>query len=165
MTSIPYTFTRENTVLMKSNYLLPHFLKQVGWIVFIPSLVLGILVLYADYQIPGFEIHSGLKFLVLEKNNLTDELASIVFMASLFLVAFTEEKVEDEWVMKIRLDSLQWAVYVNYGLLAVAILVVYEMRFLEVMVYNMYTILIFFTLRFNYMLHIPYNPNRKSHAK
>ncbi len=150
---------------MRSNYLLPHFLKRVGWIVFVPSLVLGLLVLYVDFEIPGFEVTRDVKFLSIERNNLTDELASICFMASLFLIAFTEEKVEDEWVMKVRLDSLQWAVYVNYGLLAVAILLIYEMRFFEVMIYNMYTILVFFTLRFNYMLHIAYHPNRKTHAK
>jgi hypothetical protein len=150
---------------MRSNYLLPHFLKRVGWIVFVPSLVLGLLVLYADFEIAGFEVAGRLGIPGIGKNNLTDELASICFMASLFLIAFTEEKVEDEWVMKVRLDSLQWAVYVNYGLLAVAILVVYEMRFLDVMVYNMYTILIFFTLRFNYMIHIAYHPNRNTHAK
>lgn len=149
---------------MKSNYLLPHFLKKVGWIAFVPSLALGLLVLYANFEIPGFEA-SGVGFHILGKNNLTDELAAICVMASLFLIAFTEEKVEDEWVMKVRLDSLQWAVYVNYGLLAVAILFVYESKFFDVMVYNMFTILVFFTLRFNYMLHFAFNPKRKSHAK
>lgn len=146
---------------MKSNYLLPHFLKKAGLIVLIPSLIFGFLVMYADYEIPGFETTLVTSSHLFDKgtsnNNLTDELASICFLASLFLVAFTEEKIEDEWVMQVRLDSLQWAVYVNYGLLAVAILFVYDIRFFEVLVYNMYTILVFFILRFNYLIRVKFN--------
>lgn len=152
---------------MKSNYLLPHFLKRTGLIVLIPSLLLGILVMYADYEIPGFEtsLATSQHLFNSGNNNLTDELASICFLASLFLIAFTEEKIEDEWVMQVRSDSLQWAVYVNYGLLAVAILFVYNTTFFEVLVYNMYTILIFFILRFNYLMRVKFNPNRIKNEK
>jgi hypothetical protein len=152
---------------MKSHYLLPHFLRKTGFIVLIPSLILGIMVMYADYEIPGFEASWAVSQHLFSagNNNLTDELASICFLASLFLIAFTEERIEDEWVMQVRLDSLQWAVYVNYGLLAVAILLVYNTTFFEVLVYNMYTILIFFILRFNYLMHVKFNPNRVKHEK
>lgn len=152
---------------MRSNYLLPHFLKKTGFIIIIPSLILGFLVMYADYEIPGFETPwaASQHLFSTGNNNLTDELAAICFLSSLFLIAFTEEKIEDEWVMKVRLDSLQWAVYVNYGLLAVAILLVYNTTFFEVLVYNMYTILLFFILRFNYLMRVKFNPNRVNHEK
>ena len=62
---------------MKSNNLLPHFVKKAGWFALIPSLVLGILVMYAQFEIPGFEI-SGIKSSHLfgnGNNNLTNELS------------------------------------------------------------------------------------------
>ena len=152
---------------MKSNYLLPHFLKKAGWVALVPSLALGIVVMYSQFEIPGFEI-SGIKSSHLfgnGNNNLTNELALICFLASLFIIAFTEEKIEDEWVMQVRSDSLQWAVYVNYGLLAVAILFVYNDAFFEVLVYNMYTILVIFILRVNYQLRVRFNPKREFHEK
>lgn len=148
---------------MKATNLLPHRLKRIGWIIFLPALFLGIMVLYFDYQIPGFEIVIPYsKDFFSDKpvqNNLTDEFVSIIVMVALILIAFTEEKLEDEWVSKIRLESLQWSVYANYVLLILAIVLVYDMYFFQALIYNMYTILIFFILRFNYVLRVKFNPN------
>lgn len=71
-----------------------------------------------------------------------------------FCVAFSREKLEDEWVNRVRLESLQWSVYLNYALLLIALLVVYDEGFFYVMVYNMFTILIFFIIRFNFVLYV-----------
>src|SRR5688572_2321453 len=149
---------------MKASNLLPFSVKRLGWIILLPSLFLGVMVLYFEFAIPGFEIRipyattflSGKPML----NNLTDELVAIIVIVALALIAFSEEKEEDEWVSKIRLESLQWSVYANYILLILAILLVYDMHFFEALVYNMYTILILFILRFNYMLRVKFNPNR-----
>jgi hypothetical protein len=146
---------------MKAGNLLPFRVKRVGWIILPPALILGIMVMYFNFEIPGFEITvPGLFGTAGLKNNLTDELVSIIAIVSLALIAFSEENEEDEWVSKIRLESLQWSVYANYILLILAILFIYEMHFFEALVYNMYTILILFILRFNYMLRIKFNPNR-----
>lgn len=149
---------------MKATNLLPYRLKRLGWIILLPALLLGVMVLYFDFEIPGLEvvipyseaIFSGKPF----PNNLTDEMVSIIVMISLILIAFSEERMEDEWVSKIRLESLQWSVYANYVLLILAIVLVYDMYFFQALIYNMYTILIFFILRFNYVLRVKFNPNR-----
>lgn len=155
---------------MKASNLLPFNVKRLGWIILLPALFLGIMVLYWEFAIPGFEItvpygttlFAG-KPLV---NNLTDELVAIIIVVALVLIAFSEEKEEDEWVSKIRLESLQWSVYANYILLILAILFVYDIYFFQALVYNMYTILILFILRFNYVLRIKFNPNRiEAHEK
>lgn len=155
---------------MKASNLLPFNVKRLGWIILLPSLFFGVMVLYFEFAIPGFEVEipyastfiSGKPML----NNLTDELVAIIVIVSLALVAFSEEKEEDEWVSKIRLESLQWSVYANYILLILAILFVYDMHFFEVLVYNMYTILVLFILRFNYVLRVKFNPNRiEAHEK
>lgn len=148
---------------MKATNLLPNKAKRIGWIILLPALLLGIMVLYFDFQIPGFEVVIPYsKAFFSDKpvqNNLTDEMVSIIVMVSLILIAFSEEKEEDEWVSKIRLESLQWSVYANYILLILAIVLVYDMYFFQALIYNMYTILIFFILRFNYALRVKFNPN------
>ena len=148
---------------MKASNLLPYKVKRLGWIILLPSFILGFMVMYFDFKIDGFSIVIPYKsFLVngVNKNNLTDELILIIVIVSLILVAFSEEREEDEWVSKIRLESLQWSVYANYILLIMAILLVYDMHFFEALVYNMYTILILFILRFNYVLRVKFNPNK-----
>ena len=54
---------------------------------------------------------------------------------------------------QVRLESLQWSVYLNCALLLIALLAVYEEAFFYVMVYNMFTVLIFFIVRFNFVLY------------
>jgi hypothetical protein len=148
---------------MKASNLLPFRVKRLGWIILLPSLILGFMVMYFDFEIEGFSVTVPYKSFMsggLSNNNLTNELVSIIVIVSLALIAFSEEKEEDEWVSKIRLESLQWSVYANYILLILAILLIYEMRFFEALVYNMYTILIIFIIRFNYVLRVKFNPNR-----
>jgi len=149
---------------MRATNLLPNRVKRLGWIILLPALLLGVMVLYFDFEIKGFEVVIPYSKILLSNkpvvNNLTDEMVSIIVMVSLILIAFSEEKQEDEWVSKIRLESLQWSVYANYILLILAIIFIYDMYFFEALIYNMYTILIFFILRFNYVLRVKFNPNR-----
>jgi hypothetical protein len=84
------------------------------------------------------------------KDNFTNELAMIWLLVSLIFTAFSKTKEEDEYVQKIRHDSLLWSLYVNYGLLLIAILSFYEFGFFNVMLFNMYTPLIIFIIRFQY---------------
>jgi len=149
---------------MKAANLLPFNVKRLGWIILLPALFLGIMVLYFEFAIPGFEITIPYATTLIAGkplvNNLTDEMVAIIVIVALGLIAFSEEKEEDEWVSKIRLESLQWSVYANYILLILAIVFVYDIHFFEALVYNMYTILILFILRFNYVLRVKFNPNR-----
>lgn len=151
---------------MKATNLLPHYVKRLGWILLLPSLLLGLMVMYFEFEIPGLEMkipYGNHMNIIVDGpwiNTLTDEIVSIIVMVTLILIAFSEEKQEDEWVSKIRLESLQWSVYANYILLILAILFVYDMFFFQALIYNMYTILIFFILRFNYVLRVKFNPNR-----
>ena len=38
-------------------------------------------------------------------------------LVGLFLIAFSKEKIEDEQIVQFRLDSLRWAIYLNYAIL------------------------------------------------
>ena len=87
------------------------------------------------------------------RENFTNELAAIGVALSLIFIAFSREEIEDEYIMKLRLESLLVAVLVNYGLLLLAIAFIYSMGFFLALVYNMYTILILFIARFYWVKH------------
>lgn len=155
---------------MKASNLLPFHVKRLGWFLLLPSLVLGFMVMYFEFEIPGFAITIPYGTTILSGkpmvNNLTNELVAIIAIVAFALIAFSEEKEEDEWVSKIRLESLQWSVYANYILLILAIVFIYDFYFFEALVYNMFTIPIIFILRFYYVLRVKFNPNRvEAHEK
>lgn len=89
---------------------------------------------------------------MVEVQNLTDELAALGVIIGLVLIAFSKEKTEDEMSSLLRLEALQWSVYANYLVLAIAILLVYDMAFFNVMVYNMFTLLIVFIARYRWLI-------------
>jgi len=72
---------------------------------------------------------------------------------SSLLVAFSKEESEDEYISKIRLESLVWAVYFNYAILLISSLFIFDFAFLWVMIFNMFTILLFFIIRFNWQIY------------
>ncbi len=146
---------------MKPKYLFPANYKKVGWVVFIPSAILGLATLILEWepefltmQVPViFDLLSGGKHIFeMTNNNLLNEILGVLNIISALLVAFSKEGQEDEYISKIRLESLVWAVYVNYGILLVSFLFIYDMSFLWVMIFNMFTVLLFFIIRFNWQL-------------
>ena len=100
---------------MKTKWLFPHAYRPVGWLIFIPSLILGLANLYADFQLSFLTIPIG-NWKIPGSNvlqNLTDEVAAVGVIAGLLLIAFSREKVEDEMIGQLRLEALQWSVYAN----------------------------------------------------
>jgi len=84
--------------------------------------------------------------------NFTDEIATIGSIVGLIFIAFSKVKFEDEYVSKIRLESLQWAIYLNFGLLIIATIFIHGLAYYNVTVYNMFTPLIIFIVRFYYLI-------------
>ena len=146
--------------MAKSKYLFPHKMKKVGWMLFFPSVIFGVILMFFDeleFKISVFSlvdaaIFEDSKFFTMTENNVLDELVSVALILSLFLITFSKEKIEDELVAKIRLDSLLWATYFNYIVLILAILFIYGLAFYWVMILNMFTILLVFLFRFKWVL-------------
>jgi hypothetical protein len=148
---------------MKTRFLFPNQFKRIGWILFVPSLVAGIIIYFLNIQLPflntkvfaiydpGFFSEKTVMGVI--ENNISDEILGILIIVGALLVACSKEKNEDEYIAKIRLESLLWATYVNYGLLLAAIVFVYGGGFYSVIIFNMFTLLIIFLIRFNYILY------------
>ncbi len=147
---------------MKINYLFPSTYKKIGWFILIPSAILGLITLLLEIE-PDFlnlniptiyssEIFEENQLFGIINDNVLNEILGILVIISSLLVAFSKEKIEDEYISKIRMESLVWAVYVNYGILLISILFIFNLAFLWVMLFNMFTVLFFFIIRFNWQL-------------
>jgi len=148
---------------MKSNYLFPNSYKKLGLYVLIPSIIFGIIMSIYDIEPDFLDLKvfailggNGMSFtsknFTIIENNILNEIVGILIIVSSILVGFSKEKDEDELIAKIRLESLVWAIYANYIVLLFAFIFVYDLSFLSVMIYNMFTILIFFIIRFNWLV-------------
>jgi len=96
---------------------------------------------------------SGTQFFEKIQNNILDELIFCLLVVSGILVGFSKNKVEDEMVSKIRLESLVWATYLNYVILFIGILFIYGTKFLSMLYINIFSLLFFFIIRFHWKLY------------
>ena len=116
--------------------LFPHRFQRVGWFIFAVGVALG-----AYSVIKGF---NGSYLL----NNIT--IISIIVGG--LLATCSREKIEDEMTQQLRLNSLLTALYINYAALVVCALLLYDMDFLSVMIYNMFTPLLIFMVVFRWKI-------------
>ncbi|MBV6642726.1 MAG: hypothetical protein KI791_18555 [Cyclobacteriaceae bacterium] len=147
---------------MNTKLLLPAKFKKYGWLIFLPSVVIGILYLIFDFHFEILTIQvfaisfdgfaSNRELFGFIENNILDEILGLSVITGGMVVAFSKEFDEDEFISKMRLECLVWAFLWNYGLLAIAFVLFYEFSFLSIMVYNMFTPLILFIIRFNWLL-------------
>jgi len=147
---------------MKLNYLFPNKYKKIGWLILIPSAIIGLITLILefepnslDFNVPAVfidEFFGDKYFIGIVNNNVLNEILGVLIIISSLFVAFSKEKSEDEYISKIRLESLVWAVYLNYAILLISFLFIFDLSFLWVMIFNMFTILLFFIIRFNWQI-------------
>lgn len=64
--------------------------------------------------------------------------------------------MEDEYISSIRLKALTWSIYVNYGLVLRATLLIFGMAYFHVMILHLFSLIILFNLRFQYKLRAYY---------
>jgi len=148
---------------MFKQILLPNRFKLIGWIMLIPSALLGFLLMLSDlesklainskvFALYNDEILGDKNHFGIISTDITNTLVGVVFILGAMMVGFSKEKQEDEYIANLRLSSLMWAVWVNYVLLFLSFIFIYGMSFLHVMIYNMFTVLISFIGRFNVIL-------------
>ena len=147
---------------MKVNYLFPNKYKKIGWLILIPSAIIGLIILnlgyepdLLDFNVPSIfidELFANKNMFGMVENNILNEVFGVLTIISSLLVAFSKEESEDEYISKIRLESLVWAVYFNYGILLISFIFIFDFSFLWVMIFNMFIGLLFFIIRFNWQI-------------
>ena len=148
------------------NFLLSNKFKRPGWVLLLIGIVMWLTLL-------GFEFESNLLntkvlaiwsddflsndgstriFRILE-NDIIDEIITLIIITGGLMVSFSKEKIEDEFIAGLRLNSLKWAFLVNYTVLILATVFVYGVSYFNILVFNMFTPLIIFIARFNYLVY------------
>ncbi len=123
--------------------LLPYRFKKIGWAIFIPTLLLGIVVAFQGFDTTGLSQN-----LETWLNNL---LIIGILCGSLFITC-SREKIEDEMIARIRLEALLFALYANTAVIVVSALATYGLAFVDVMVYNLFTLPLLFLVILRYRL-------------
>ncbi|HTI60349.1 hypothetical protein [Mucilaginibacter sp.] len=133
---------------MKNRFLFPYWFRYLGWglvIVHVPLSMLGRshgMINIMDAQPTNGGPFSG--------EHLFFICTSLVMATGLFFVAFAKEKMEDEQIWQIRLDSLRWAIYINYIILIASLVFIEDVgHMLEL---NLWVPLIFFIIRFRWVI-------------
>ncbi|MBP6039883.1 MAG: hypothetical protein KA523_06775 [Flavobacterium sp.] len=149
---------------MKTNFLFPNSWKKIGWIIFIPSLI-GAILLSMNFEVfsqilkikvfalAEIQLFDNQNYFKIIENHIIDEIILIGLIVGGILIGFSKLKNEDEFISKIRYESLVWATYFNYLLIIIFTTLLYGFTFLNVVFYNLFTLLLFFIIRFHYQIY------------
>ena len=162
-----------------SQYLFPHKLRLVGWVLIAVSAILLVLCTNVfgllnskfdliDMSVPFPALYSDVfsrAFVEIDGNNdsrnwftIVDASVFTTFMPSLFLlgalfVCFSKERVEDELICKIREHSLVWSTMFTFFLLIFCTLFFYGIIFLYIKRFIIDLYLIIFYCKFRFELY------------
>jgi hypothetical protein len=148
---------------MKSRFLFSHKWRIAGYGCFVAALAFAIALkllhpegyasvdlhqVAATSQNQQADIHTGVTAM-----RLHHDIFILLIVSGLLFIGFSKEKIEDEQISQIRLDSLQWAVYFNYALFIICVLFIYGVHFIPVLIFNIISPLIFFIIRFRWKIY------------
>lgn len=149
---------------MKTHFLFPNQFKIFGWLLFVPSIILVIILSLSGISIDNYlqvkvfaiyadEFMGQPTFLKVITNGILDEIVTITTIIGGLFVGFSKTKTEDEMISKIRYESLVWSTYLNYGLILFFTIFIYGISYMNVLIHNLFTLLLFFIIRFHYMIY------------
>lgn len=134
---------------MKSRFLFPYKWRNLGVALFLLGFAVASFAYYFRDSFINWQFRQDL--------NITEFLhdtAVLMWIGGLFLVAFTKERIEDEQIAQLRLDSLQWSIYFNYAILALCIIFLDTRHvMLGVAAHFVFTPLLFFIIRFKWSIY------------
>lgn len=153
---------------MKKSYLFPTYFKKIGWVITLSNLILllinglidNIELKFQMFAFYGSDVsklfvqdsgETGF-FHVVETSYFTT-LFPILFILGLIFVAFSKHKNEDEYISKIREQSLVWSMIVGYLIFILLTLFLYGTVYIAVIMYDIYLFLILFIFKFNFELY------------
>lgn len=148
--------------MYKMTFLLPRNFRFLGILFFIIGLILGIARFKYGFKpdaldLDTFAVYSSYletKFMQVVRNNFGEEIAGILMVVGLFLMAFAREKTENELTSRLRLKSFFIAAYINFAFLLAAFLFTFGMAFVYMLMLNMGIGLLVFTGVFRFLLYL-----------
>ena len=150
------------------SYLFSNKFKKTSGVVFYLSILVGLFLLLTDriqdiFVVNVFSIFSYEWFGSEPKgfgwieNGLGDEIFTLLIIVSGLINSFSKEKIEDELISRIRLESLSLSLFISYGLIIIATFLVFNINYMYVLVFNLFLIILLFNLIFKFRLFKHYN--------
>ena len=150
------------------SYLFSNKFKKTSGVVFYLSILVGLFLLLTDkirdiFVVNVFSIFSyewigsertGFGWI---ENGLGDEIFTLLIIVSGLINSFSKEKIEDELISRIRLESLSLSLFISYGLIIISTFLVFNINYMYVLVFNLFLIILLFNLIFKFRLFKHYN--------
>lgn len=156
---------------MKRDYLFPHRFKWMGWCLFVPfALLFFVSPIFGDFfdddliSFPTLCI--GVKALdwvqndgspgltiAIERQDMFNEICIVAMSIGLLFVAFSREKVEDEFVEHLRLHAFVWAIKRNTILLVLGTWFFFGGLYLWFVLFWLISLFLIYIARFQWELH------------
>jgi len=149
-------------------FLLPTSFQRIGWIILIPSIVLGLYFFKTQTNLPFLEttppfgMEKTTSIFYQPTINLTLTCSGIFILIGALLIAFSCEKQEDEYIQFIRLQAWTRSILISNLVLLFGLIIFYGLDFMEFLTYNMFSTLFIFIVLFRYTLYRFY---RAEHEK
>jgi hypothetical protein len=138
--------------------LLNHKLKRPATVLFYTSLLLGVYAITTEnqlgeiWEIPVYSIFgnesgmlgTGLGQRGWTTTSLFNEILTVVIVCTGLMASFSQEKIEDELISRIRLESLSLAIVLNYALVLVANFFLFDFAFLNALMVFLFAPLVMF---------------------
>ncbi len=129
---------------MKNLWLLPQWCRKAGWALFTPCAILGLYLIFVEFYSPmEFEFYPALKA----------NIAIIGTLIGLYMVAFSKEKIEDEFINALRMDAMIKAFILNSIIIALGSLAVYGIQYVYMLSITQYFVLLAYIIIFQYNMH------------
>ncbi|MDB5134828.1 MAG: hypothetical protein JWP37_1431 [Mucilaginibacter sp.] len=140
---------------MKARFLFPRQFRIAGLIcllAWVPFMILKKLI-YHGYMNHGVPIRILDNSGAFTMTHFYEIMPIIIILAGLIFMAFSKEKIEDEQISQLRLDSLQWSIYFTYFLFIVSLVFVNGPDFAHNMSLGLWAPLVFFIIRFRWKIY------------
>ncbi len=129
---------------MKKLWLLPQWCRKTGWALFIPCAILGLYIIFIEQYTPlEFKLWDALK----------TNSAIIGTLTGLYMVAFSKEKIEDEFINSLRMDAMIKAIILNCVIIVLASLIIYGGWYIYTLSITQYFVLLAYIIIFRYNIH------------
>ena len=144
---------------MKKNYLFPNSFKIVGLVItaiaFVALIIWACLENSPEFKMPAViegDLLGDCDYFCIADCGLITFIIPILITGLVF-IGFSKEKIEDEFVMSIREQSLVWATYCAAIMLVIFTLTIYSWSYLYA-IYSIFPLfLILFIIKFRIELH------------
>lgn len=131
---------------MKTRFLFPYWCRYLGYAFIVAHVPIVVFRKALGFDTPG----SAPDYSLFNSHHIFFITTTLTVAIGLFLIAFAKEKIEDEQISQLRLDSLQWAIYLNYFLLVISLILTNDKE--HILFLNLWVPLIFFIVRFRWVI-------------